>query len=88
MLAYNRVEWAEIYMATAKAGLVVVPINFRLVGAEVRYVVEDAEAAALIVEDALIGAVEEVRDDLPVSAERFVYSAGRRARPGIGPTRT
>src|SRR3712207_5406467 len=51
VLAYNRVEWAEIYAATAKAGLIAVPINFRLTGPEVRYVVEDAEASALIVED-------------------------------------
>lgn len=29
VLAYNRVEWAEIYAATAKAGIVAVPINFR-----------------------------------------------------------
>src|SRR5215472_2332961 len=50
ILAYNCVEWVEIYAATAKAGLVAVPINFRLLGAEVRYIVENAEAAALIVQ--------------------------------------
>ena len=49
VLAYNCVEWAEIYAATAKAGLVAVPINFRLVGPEVRFIVEDAGASALIV---------------------------------------
>jgi fatty-acyl-CoA synthase len=47
VLAYNCVEWAEIYVAAAKAGLVVVPINFRLLGPEVRYIVENAEASAL-----------------------------------------
>ena len=26
VLAYNRVEWIEIYVATARAGLVIVPI--------------------------------------------------------------
>ena len=31
VLAWNRVEWLEIYAAVAKAGLVAVPINFRLV---------------------------------------------------------
>ena len=30
VLAYNCVEWLEIYAATALAGLVAVPINFRL----------------------------------------------------------
>ena len=31
VLAYNCLEWVEIYAATAKAGLVAVPINFRLI---------------------------------------------------------
>src|SRR3954451_6451178 len=76
VLAYNRVEWVEIYAAAAKAGLIVVPINFRLVGPEIRYVVENAEAGALIVEDALLGAVQEGRDDLPVPAGRLVHLGG------------
>jgi fatty-acyl-CoA synthase len=76
VLAYNRVEWAEIYAATAKAGLICVPINFRLTGPEVRYVVEDAEASALIVEDGLLGVVEEVRADLPVPAGGLVHLGG------------
>jgi acyl-coenzyme A synthetase/AMP-(fatty) acid ligase len=46
VLAYNRVEWLEIYAAAAKAGVVAVPVNFRLVGAEIRYIVENCEAAA------------------------------------------
>ena len=53
VLAYNCVEWLEIYAATAKAGLVAVPINFRLVGAEIPYIVENCEARALIVQDEL-----------------------------------
>ena len=59
VLAYNTVEWAEIYAATAKAGLIAVPINFRLVGAEIRYVVENCEASLLIVQDELRGAAED-----------------------------
>jgi long-subunit acyl-CoA synthetase (AMP-forming) len=42
ILAHNCVEWLEIYAATANAGLVMVPINFRLVGNEIRYLLEDA----------------------------------------------
>ena len=59
ILAYNCVEWVEIYAAAAKAGLIAVPINFRLVGKEIRYIVDDAEAAAIIVQDELVGAFEE-----------------------------
>ena len=35
VLAYNCVEWAEIYVAAAKAGLIAVPVNFRLSAPEV-----------------------------------------------------
>lgn len=73
VLAYNRVEWAEIFAATAKAGLVAVPINFRLVGAEIRYIVENAEASALIVEDELAGVLEDVRSDLRVPAGNLIH---------------
>ena len=78
VLAYNCVEWTEIYAATAKAGLVVVPINFRLVGKEVKYIVENSESSAIIVQDELAGVVEDVRNDLPIRSDRFI-------RIGAGP---
>ena len=34
ILAYNCLEWMEIYAAIAKSGLVLVPINFRLIGSD------------------------------------------------------
>lgn len=80
ILAYNCVEWAEIYAATAKAGLVAVPINFRLLGPEVRFIVENAEASALIVQDELLGVIEEVRASLPVPAGNLIHF-GERACP-------
>src|SRR5271166_2083512 len=60
VLAYNAVEWVEIYVAAAKAGLVAVPLNFRLVGPEICYIVDDSEAAAFIVQDQLVSAIEDV----------------------------
>ena len=73
ILAHNRLEWVEIYAATAKAGLVAVPINFRLTGPEVAFIVTDCDAAALIVEHSLLDTVEAVRDELGVPADRFVH---------------
>jgi fatty-acyl-CoA synthase len=80
ILAYNTVEWVEIYAAAAKAGLVAVPLNFRLVGAEIRYIVDDAAAAAIIVQDQLVGALEEVGAELSVQASRRIWF-GRGRRP-------
>jgi fatty-acyl-CoA synthase len=73
ILAYNCVEWCEIFAAAAKAGLVVLPINFRLMGKEVQFIIENAEAAALIVQDELVGVIEEVRKDLQIKPDRFIH---------------
>src|SRR5580704_7781757 len=82
ILAYNAVEWAEIYAATAKAGLVAVPLNFRLVGKEIRYIVDDAEAAAIIVQDQLVGALEEVGPELSVKPSRRIWFGGGQCPAG------
>lgn len=82
VLAYNRVEWAEIYGAAAKAGLVAVPINFRLVGPEVRFICQNCEVSAVLAEDALHGLVEEIRGDLGLSDDRFIHFGGRSTPAG------
>ncbi len=83
VLAYNCVEWTEIYAATAKAGLVAVPINFRLAGPEIRFIVENAGAAALIVQDQLFGAIEAQLGDFPVKPARIVHFGTARCPAGL-----
>src|SRR6202165_190955 len=73
ILAYNCVEWCEIFAAAAKAGLVALPINFRLMGKEVQYIVENAEASPFIVQDELVGVVEDVRKDLSIKQDRYIH---------------
>ncbi len=76
VLAFNRLEWAEIYAAAAKAGLVAVPINFRLTGAEAAFIIRDSEAAALLVEEALVDLVESFRADLDLPCDRYIHFGG------------
>jgi len=83
ILAYNTLEWVEIYAAAAKAGLVAVPLNFRLVGKEIRYIVEDAEAAAVIVQDQLVRALEEVGTQLSAPPSRRVWFGPGRCPAGF-----
>jgi fatty-acyl-CoA synthase len=82
VLAYNCVEWAEAYVAVAKAGLIAVPINFRLSAPEIAFIIQDSEAGAVIAQDALYGLVEEVRDGLRVPAAGYIHFGAARAPAG------
>jgi acyl-CoA synthetase (AMP-forming)/AMP-acid ligase II len=79
LLAYNCVEWLEFYVALAKAGLVAVPVNFRLTPPEIEYIVSDCEARAIIVQDALVGSVETVRESVrSIAGDAWVhFGSGR-----------
>ncbi|MBX3600284.1 MAG: AMP-binding protein [Rubrivivax sp.] len=82
LLAYNTLEWLEIYAALARAGLVAVPLNFRLRGPEIAYIVEHSEAQAIVVQDDLLGVVEPERAALTVPAGRLVRLGGAGEREG------
>lgn len=82
VLAYNRLEWAEIYLAAAKAGLVAVPLNFRLLAGDIRYIAEDCAVSAIIAEEALGTLIDEVREALPLPPDRYLRIGG--ASPPAG----
>jgi acyl-CoA synthetase (AMP-forming)/AMP-acid ligase II len=60
----NSIEIVEVYLATAKTGLVIVPINFRLVGPEVEYIVDNSDAQAIVVHDEFTPCVDGIRRNL------------------------
>ena len=64
ILLENCIEIIELFAATARAGLVAVPINFRLVGEEVAYVTNNSDAKAIFVHDVFLSSVEPVRDGM------------------------
>ena len=72
VLAYNCVEWMEIYVATARAGLVVVPVNFRLTPPEIEYIATHADVQAFLVQGALRENADAVRGKLSLPDERWI----------------
>jgi fatty-acyl-CoA synthase len=88
VLAYNCLEWLELYAGAALAGVVVVPINFRLTGPEIRYIVENCEARVLVVQDDLLAVIESVRADLPVAAANFIHLGAASCPVGYRSMRT
>ncbi|RPJ11475.1 MAG: long-chain fatty acid--CoA ligase, partial [Deltaproteobacteria bacterium] len=80
ILAYNCVEWMEIYAASAKGGQVTVPIMFRLAPPEMEYVINHSECKAFIVQKDFVETVNSFRGKLPmIPKENYIYF-------GDGPT--
>jgi acyl-CoA synthetase (AMP-forming)/AMP-acid ligase II len=73
VLLENSIEIVEVYLATAKTGLVIVPINFRLVGSEVAYIVNNSDAQAMIVHDEFTPCVNAIKPELKnITPDRYI----------------
>jgi fatty-acyl-CoA synthase len=70
-LSKNCVEYLLVYFAASKAGVVPVPLNFRLAPPEWAYIVADSESRMLFARGEFVGAISSVRGDLP-KIERWI----------------
>jgi len=82
VLAYNCLEWAEVYMATAKSGVVAVPLNFRLSAPEILHILADSGARAIMAQDGLHALIDEIRTELDIAAHSYVHFGA--AQPPAG----
>jgi long-chain acyl-CoA synthetase len=64
ILSRNRIEYVEGYGVSA-AGLIALPLNWRLSPRELQIVLTDAEPAALIVDPSFMPVIDELRHALP-----------------------
>jgi long-chain acyl-CoA synthetase len=62
----NRAEWGDCYIGMARAGIIPVPINFRLTPPEVEYILNDSTAKALIFEEELAAVIDQVKPNVKV----------------------
>ncbi|MBT8371776.1 MAG: long-chain fatty acid--CoA ligase, partial [Deltaproteobacteria bacterium] len=73
VLLENSIEIVEVFLATAKTGIIIVPINFRLVSSEVEYIVDNSDAKAIIVHDEFISTVNPIKPKLKnILAENYI----------------
>jgi len=81
-LLYNVIEYMEIYAAAAKAGVVIAPVNFRWVGPEIEYVVNNSESKAFMCSEEFLGEVEAVKGNFEqVGSDRFIFVGAREKTP-------
>jgi acyl-CoA synthetase (AMP-forming)/AMP-acid ligase II len=75
VLLENSIEICELFLATAKSGIIIVPINFRLVSPEVEYIVNNSDAKAFVVHDQFAATVAPIRSNLKnIAAENYVIA--------------
>ena len=73
VLLENSIEIVEAFLATAKTGLIIVPINFRLVSAEVEYIADNSDAKAFIVHDEFTSTVDPIKASLKnIAADNYI----------------
>ena len=77
VLLENSIEIVEIFLATAKTGIIIVPINFRLVSAEVEFIVNNSDAKAMIVHDEFTPTVDPIKAKLKnIAPENYITVGG------------
>ncbi len=65
ILYLNGAPFVETYFAALRAGLVATPVNFRLLGAEIAYILNDSGASALFHGPEFTEVVGQIREDCP-----------------------
>ncbi len=78
-LLENCVEICELYMACAKIGVVINPINFRVSQSDVLFIADNADSRAFFVHEQFAGVIDNIREQLPKVENYFTVGV-----PGDG----
>ena len=72
-LGFNQPTFIETLFATISLGAIFVPLNFRLTGDELTFIIGDAGVHSLVVDSELAPVIQSVEDRLPC---RYYFSVG------------
>ncbi|MGI9295175.1 MAG: long-chain-fatty-acid--CoA ligase [Pseudomonadales bacterium] len=61
LLSYNGHEYLESFFGPAKAGIVIMPLNWRLTAEELAFILKDGGATAIIFDNDFLPVVEQIR---------------------------
>jgi len=65
MLSLNEPEFFDLYFGLGKIGAVMVPLNHRLAGPEIQYIVNDCQAKVLVFGEDFAPVVESIKGEIP-----------------------
>lgn len=73
VLLLNCPEFLEVYFAAAKLGLIFVPLNFRLVGPELEYQLNNCGSRLIVFHDSFARNLQSIRPDIQVEEDKYLF---------------
>ncbi|MBT3258207.1 MAG: long-chain fatty acid--CoA ligase [Deltaproteobacteria bacterium] len=70
LLAFNEKEYYDMYFGLGKIGAILTPVNYRLAGPEMAYILDDCKADVFVFSKDFIEIVDSFRNAVP--AEKFI----------------
>jgi len=77
VLLYNCSEYEELLFALPKSGLVLVPLNYRLVGRELTYIINNSEANTIIFGEEFADTIDDIRSEIDGIKHYIVVGKGK-----------
>ena len=75
IMGFNSIEWVETYFAASKIGAVPVNVNARFVPDEVRYILEDSDSVAVVLESDAADRINQISGYLPLLKHKIVWGS-------------
>jgi fatty-acyl-CoA synthase len=72
VLLYNSNAYLEVYFALAKLGAILVPLNFRLKGTELEFILKDSGSETLLVGEEFVDVVRSIKSNIPVKEANYI----------------
>jgi acyl-CoA synthetase (AMP-forming)/AMP-acid ligase II len=76
VISYNCIEFMEIYLAAAKSGVIVVPLNWRQTAKAFKYILTNSDTSAMIIHCDFVDIINEIRDELPIPQDKYFCLQG------------
>lgn len=74
ILAFNEVEYYDMFFGLAKIGAILAAVNFRLAGPEIEYILSDCDARVLVLGGDFVPVIDSIREKIPT--DTFFVLAG------------
>ena len=68
----NCPQFITIFFAAAKLGIIIVPLNFRIVAEELKYQLNDSGARMLLFHDIVVKNIEPVKNAVKIEKDKFI----------------